>query len=102
VLSGAAVAWGDPNRQACSKLQIVLVSDDHLERTAYNARTLELGPLPNDAVAGALKATHPDMPEVGPAPAHAHACAPHKRMRRSGESDCRLILLRLQKPSGCC
>ncbi|KAI8464297.1 MAG: hypothetical protein J3K34DRAFT_120548 [Monoraphidium minutum] len=49
--------------QACPKLQIVLVSDDHLQRTAYNARTLELGPLPPDAVAGALRAAQPDLGE---------------------------------------
>ena len=45
---------------ACPKLQIVLVSDDHLQRAAYNARTLELQPLPRAAASAALRAAAPD------------------------------------------
>jgi hypothetical protein len=51
--------------QASSKLQIVLVSDDHLQRTAYNARTLELQPLAPEVVCANLRAARPDVTEVG-------------------------------------
>lgn len=55
----------DPEyEQACSKLQIVLVSDDHLQRTAYNARTLELLPLGHESVMAMLRAAQPDLQEV--------------------------------------
>jgi hypothetical protein len=53
-----------PAPQACSKLQIVLVTDDHLQHAAYNARTLELQPLQPDVSAVVIRAANPDLPEV--------------------------------------